>query len=88
MPDDRDSESIFSKVIGRELSNGSSADLYLRCRMDFVSNFVQTEAPQFVYLRLLAVNTSDEFSILGTPDNKIRSPMYVSHWYAPDNVFG
>ena len=34
LPDDLDSLSIFSKVIGHKLSDGSRDDLYLRCRMN------------------------------------------------------
>ena len=40
LTNDGDSASIFIKVIGRELYHGSSADLYLRCWMDFASNIV------------------------------------------------
>ena len=40
LSDDQDSASIFSKVIGCELSHGSRADLYLCFRMDFKSNVV------------------------------------------------
>ena len=58
-PDDRNYASIFSKVIGRELPHSYSANLYLRCWMDFASNFVQTKAPQFVDLGILVVNTSN-----------------------------
>ena len=56
--------------------------------MDFMSNIVQTEAPQLMDLRFLAVNTSDEFSTQGTPDNRIRNPTDGSHWYVPDHIFG
>ena len=66
-PGDQDSVSIFSSVIGRELSHGSSSDLYLRWRMDFASNFFRTKAPHLVELGIPAVNTSDEVDILGTP---------------------
>ena len=41
-----------------------------------------------MYLELPAVNTSDEFRILGTPSTIIRRLMDVSHWSAPDHVFG
>ena len=56
--------------------------------MDFASNVVQTKAPQFVDLGLPDVNTSDEFSILGTPATRIRSPTDRSHWSVMDHVFG
>ena len=65
--DDQDSAVIFRKVIGREISHGYSTNLYLCCRMDFASNVVQTDAPKFVDLGILAVNTLDEFGILSTP---------------------
>ena len=59
LANDGDYTSIFSKVICRELSHSSSADLYSRCRVDFASNAVGTEAPHFVDLGLLAVNESN-----------------------------
>ena len=87
-PDDQDYASIFSKVIGRELSHGSSADIYSLYWMDFASNIVQTEESQFMDLGLTAVNTSDEFSIQGTPGNRIIRTTDGSHWSVPDHIFG
>ena len=46
-------------VIGRELSNDSSANIYLRCRVNFTCESVVTKTPNFMNLRLLAVQTSD-----------------------------
>ena len=87
LPNYGGSASIFSKVIGCELSHGSSADLHLRCRMDFASNIVGTEAPHFVELGLPAVNTSDQVNIIGTTSTRIRRPEDGSHWAALDHVF-
>ena len=87
-PDDKDSASVFGNVIGRELFHGSSNGLYLRCRMNFSSHIIQTEAPQFVDLGLPAVNTSNKFGILGTLATRIRMLEDGSHWSAPDHVFG
>ena len=42
MRDDIDYASIFSKVIGRKLSDGSSCDLYMHCSMNFAVGPVQT----------------------------------------------
>ena len=53
------SKSIFSKLIGRELFHSPRFYIYSRCRMDFVSNVVGNEVPNFVDLGLLAVNASD-----------------------------
>ena len=88
LPNDRNSVSISGKVIGCELSHGSSADLYVHCQMDFASNIDQTKAPQFVDLGPLAINTSDKLVILSTPVTRIRIPTYGFHWYSPDHIFG
>ena len=48
LPNDLDSASIFSKVIVHKISDGSSGDLYLRCRMNFADDPVQTQIPQFM----------------------------------------
>ena len=79
LPDDQYSASNFSKIIGSELSHGSSDDLYLRCRMNFLSNFVQTLVPQFVDLGLLSITILNESGALGTPVTRIRRPMDGSH---------
>ena len=88
LPNDRYFMSIFRKIIGCELSHSYSSDLHLRYWVDFASNIVQTEAPYFVDLGLLAINTSDEFGILGTPATRIRRQTDGYHWFAPDHVFG
>ena len=41
-PNDQDSASTFSKLIGHKLSNGSRGNLYTRCRMNFAADPVQT----------------------------------------------
>ena len=88
LTNDSNSYSVFSKVIGCKLSHGSSNDLYLRCRMNFSSNFSQIEAPQFVDLGLPAINTFNESGVLGTTDTKIQRSTDGSHWTATDHVFG
>ena len=87
-PNDQDSVSIFSKVIFCDFSHGSSDNLYSRCKMNFSSDFVQTDAPQFVDLGFPAINTSNELSVLGTLDIRIITQTDGSHWLAPDHVFG
>ena len=80
--------SIFSKVMGRELSHSSSTNLYSRCWVDFMSNYVGTEGPNFMDLGILDVNASYEFNTFGTPATRIIRPTYVPHCSAPDHVFG
>ena len=77
--------SIFRKVLGRELSDSLSANIYLRCQMDFTSNVVRTEAPNFVNLGFLSANALDELRYFVNPATKFRSTIDGSHWSAPDH---
>ena len=76
---DLDCASIFSKVIGHKLSNGSRNDLYLRCRMNFVDDVIQTQIPQFMDLGIPTINKLDESSVLGAPATRILRPTDGSH---------
>ena len=87
LPDDLNSASIFSKVIGHKRSNGSSSDLYSRFRINFENDLVQTQAPHFIDMGLPAINTFNESCVLGTPGTRIRRSMDGSHWLGPDYVF-
>ena len=88
LPDDIDSASIFSKLIGHKPSDSYSGDLYMRCGMDFVADTVQTRTPQFMDMGLSTINTLDERSGLSNPTTRILRPMDGAHWGAPDHVFG
>ena len=79
---------IFSKVIRQELSHDNTDYIYLRCRLDFTSNAVGTEAPDFMHLGIPAINTSDELRSFGTPTTIVRRPTDGSNWYKTGNVFG
>ena len=56
--------------------------------MDFLSNVVQTETPQFVDFALLAINTSNELSVLAAPTTIIRRLTYGTPWLDQDHVLG
>ena len=88
LPNGLDSASIFSKVVGHKLSDGSIDDLYLRYRMNFVGDVIQTQTPQFMDLGLSTINALDESSVLSTPATRIKMSTGGSHWSALDNVFG
>ena len=77
----------FSKVIGQELSHATSADIYLRCRVNFTHNSDRTKIPYFMNLGLLAVHTSDERRSFGTSATRVRRPTDGSNWGAPGRVF-
>ena len=65
------SASIFSKVIGHKLSDSSSGDLYLRCRMNLAGDVFQIQTPQFMDLGILTINNFYESSVLRTPATRI-----------------
>ena len=84
---DEDSTTIFNKILGQELAHDSSTDVYSRCRVDFTSNAVGTEAPEFMHLGLLELNTSDELRSFDTPVTKVGRLMDVSNWSETGHVF-
>ena len=88
LPDDLDYAYIFSKVIGHKISDGSSDDIYSRCRLNFANDPIQTQAPHFMDMGLPTINILNESGVLGNPATKIQRPTDVSHWSAPDHVFG
>ena len=88
LPDDLDSASIFSKVIGHKLSDSSSSDIYLLCRIKSAADTVQTQTPQFIDMGLSTINTLNESSGLRNPLIRIRRPTDGSDWSMPDHVFG
>ena len=88
LADDGYYTSIFRKLLGQELSYSLCANIYLRCWLDFTSNVVGTEAPNFVRLGLLAVNASDEFNTFIAPTTRLIRTTYRSHWYASVHVLG
>ena len=83
-----DPSSILRKVIGRELSNKYSANVYLRCRVNSMINDVGTETPDFVHLRLPAVNAANEFRSISNPANRSGRPKDGSNWLTPGNLIG
>ena len=80
--------SIFNKLIGYKLSDGSSGDLYSFCRINFANDPVQNQAPHFKDMVLPAINIVNESGFLGTPDTSIRRPTDGSNWSVVDHVVG
>ena len=56
--------------------------------MNFAGDVVQTQAPQFMDLEILDINTLNESGVLGTPVTRIQRPADVAYWRVPDHVFG
>ena len=80
--------SIFSNIIGDKLSDGSSRDLYTRCKMNLTTDPVKTKTPQFVDFGLATINALYEGSGISTPTTIIRRPIYGDHWNTLNNIFG
>ena len=86
--DNQDLTSIFSKVIGAKLSNGSIQYLYNFYRMKILAYTVQTQTPKFVVLGFLTVNALDEGSGISTPATITWRPTDSVHWSTPNHIFG
>ena len=71
-----DSTSIFSKLIGDKLSDGSSQGLYTRCRMNLMAYCIQILTPQFVDLGLSTIDELNKSSGLSTPATTFRRPVW------------
>ena len=59
LSDNRNSMSIFRKVIGNKLSDNSIWYIYTRYRINLTEDPVETKTPQLVDLGLLTVNALD-----------------------------
>ena len=88
LTNDIGSASIFSKIIGHKLSDGSSSDLYMRSSMNFAADSVQTQTPQLMDLGFLTINALGESSGLSTTATRIQRPADGSYWSASDQFFG
>ena len=87
LPNNIDLTSIFSKVIGDKLSDGSRRDLYIRCKMNLTVDPVQTQTPKFADLGISTVGALDEGSVISTPATRIRRSNDGTHWSAPNHIF-
>ena len=76
----RDPTPTWSKVIGRKLSEKSSAYIYLCCRTNLTRDAVLTESPNFMNPGLLYVQTLDELSSIFIPTTRIRRQRDGSNW--------
>ena len=88
LSNNRDSTSIFRKVVCEKLSNGSIQGLYTRFRMNLAVYTFQSHTPKLVDLGISTINALDEGSGLSTPATRIQRPMHGDHWSMPNNIFG
>ena len=77
----RDLAPTWSKVISRKFANKFSADVYLRCQMNFASDTVLSKSRNFMYLGLSYVNTTNELMSVFAPTTRIGLPTHVSNWF-------
>ena len=84
---DWDSTSIFSKVIGDKLSDGSIWDLYTHYGKNVSADTVQNQTPKFVDLGFSTIISLDEVSGISTTATRIQNPADGVYWRAPNHVF-
>ena len=56
--------------------------------MNFATNTIQTQTPQFTDMGFSTINALYESSGIITPATRIRRPTDGSHWSVPNHVFG
>ena len=76
----RDPTPSWSKVIGNKTITNKSADVYAHGQMNFRSDTVLYESPNFMDFELLSVNTMDELGSVFIPTTRIRKLMDGSNW--------
>ena len=64
--------SLFGKVFGVETFPGESANVNLCSGMDFTSNSVLGESPNFMDLRLLPANAADKLKSFFAPATRVE----------------
>ena len=69
-------------MVGLELVSGEVADVNASESINFASNPVLGEAPKFVDLRLLTVNTAEKLNSVFTPITRAEGLMGNSNWLA------
>ena len=76
------STSIFIKVIGTKTVSGESAGVYVHERMDFASNSVVAESPNFLDLGLSPANKADKLKSIISPTTRVKGLTDSSKWIA------
>ena len=79
----RDPTLGWSKKIGSKLVTDESVDVYARGRMNFGSDTVLSEDPNFMNFRLSTVNTMDKLRSVIVPTIRVGGPKNGSNWIQP-----
>ena len=74
---------IFSKLIDHKIVPDESADVYAHKSMEFGSNSVAAESPNFMNFGLSPANTPDKLKFITVPTIKVGRLMNVSNWIQP-----
>ena len=78
--EDKGLKPIFSNVVGCKFSDKFSIDVKLRCGMNFGSNVVFTQNPNFINPGLAYVNTTDKLGSISVPATRDRRPTSSCNW--------
>ena len=73
---------IFNIVIGPKTLPRESTNVHARKRMDFTSNYVIGESPNFMNLGLSPANTADKIKSVISPDTRFEVLTDGSYWLA------
>ena len=70
----------WSKVIGSKQITNKSADIYTCSRMNFRSDTVLSESPNFIHFGVSSIITTDELRYVFVPTTIIGRPTDGSNW--------
>ena len=84
----RDPAPTFSKIIGREISNKSRANVYPLFRKNFTCEAVLTKSPNFMDLGISSVHASDELRSFSIPATRIGRAIDGSNWLLSGYLIG
>ena len=79
---------IFTDIISEKISNSSIQDLFASVGMHLVADPVNSVTPKFVDLWFSTADALDKGADIWTPYTRVVRPKDVSHWSAPDHIFG
>ena len=73
----------WSRITGRKSVINKSSDVYARSPMNFGSDIILSENPNFMNFGRLCVNTTDELGSVLVSTSKVRRPTNGSNWIPP-----
>ena len=83
--ENRDPMPGWSKIIGSKLVTDEISDVYARSQMNFGSDTILSENPNFINFGMSPINTTDKLGSTIVPITRVWMPTIGSNWIHPEN---